>query len=929
MSMILAPNILAAMKKYGIKNAALFNGTTGHLSWIPSAAGNRRKFTIHRKFKRNKLGVNQALFSASTAGTLATLFEVYINASDVMIVYVNGAERLKTTQVFRDVEGFHSFTLRVDTDNATATSKLILEIGLETITSFSVDARAALSGDTSVNATTTHYAGSYLGSAEFTHNVEATHILVDGALHPASDFDVQDTATPNYKATKPAITAWGANGSYLDFSNGANLGSAKADVATQSTVGAGGSVGAASATSTYINRKHRLPNGATITHIGHNATVAQSYNYGVAERASANNFTLVSAVESFLHGGTGMEFKTLATPIVVPDTGDFYIVLSGNLSSPGAYYYASETASRSNSVAATSGSFITTWEDGLYAPQVAYKADRVQWDVNDGVSQVTSTPTNVFTSIDPLQLGSGMSLTNGNRTLISSGTPDQNNAVGTLGFPANSGIVHFEAVLNTNYGFSAAHIGVTGKGTHNFWSTTTNPNTDGHGAVWDSRGFIYHETTNFAYAHTFTSPNRVMVRCDTSNGKVWFGKNGIWNATDTASPGPTPDYTMPYFENVRIELGGYMTGQWTIYVEDADMLYKTVGDKSFCTDNLPAVTGKNINQHFKTVLYTGNGASQSISGLGFQPDFAWLKSRSYIAEHQLYDVVRGATNDLRSNSTAAETTIANSLTSFDVDGFTLGSHANTNQNGSTYASWCASLPNDEVNTSGTISVTWKYNPILGMAVGTYTGNGVGGATLGLPTINGKAPGMAIIKWRDSGATYWVVGHKGIDWHVGTDKYLNLQGTSAVFSGSNPWNNTSPTASTITLGTDGGVNTNTGTYVIYAFWETDLCKIGSYTNNNSADGPFINAGISPVWGLFKSNSLSNWIVWDDKRPGYNGGMLSLNPNLSAVEAAKEIDFVATGAKHRQALDPNYLAFTSLYLMFGQPTGGSNILPANAC
>ena len=96
----------------------------------------------------------------------------------------------------------------------------------------------------------------------------------------------------------------------------------------------------------------------------------------------------------------------------------------------------------------------------------------------------------------------------------------------------------------------------------------------------------------------------------------------------------------------------------------------------------------NPGDYFNTVLYTGNGGTQSITGVGFQPDYVWLKERASDAvDHKNVDSVRGATKKLESNTNELEGTATTTVTSFDSDGFSLGSSGATNGSSDTYVSW--------------------------------------------------------------------------------------------------------------------------------------------------------------------------------------------------------------------------------------------------
>jgi hypothetical protein len=108
---------------------------------------------------------------------------------------------------------------------------------------------------------------------------------------------------------------------------------------------------------------------------------------------------------------------------------------------------------------------------------------------------------------------------------------------------------------------------------------------------------------------------------------------------------------------------------------------------------LAAVLGEDavdVADVFSTDLYTGNGSTQSITnGVDLSGDggLAWIKGRSGATDHQLFDTERGATKELISNSTAAEATDADTLTSFNSDGFSIGADSNVNTNTATYVGW--------------------------------------------------------------------------------------------------------------------------------------------------------------------------------------------------------------------------------------------------
>ena len=338
-------------------------------------------------------------------------------------------------------------------------------------------------------------------------------------------------------------------------------------------------------------------------------------------------------------------------------------------------------------------------------------------------------------------------------------------------------------------------------------------------------------------------------------------------------------------------------------------------------------------KYFNTVLYTGNGTNnRTITGVGFQPDFVWIKSRSLTTWNATSDVIRGANKTLFTNATDSEyTNTAFGYTSaFTSDGFTLttGSSGfdNVNNNGATYASWnwLASNTTGSSNTQGSITSTVSANTTSGFSIVSYTGTGAT-ATIGHGL--GVAPKMIIVKQR-SAVRDWVVGHSGIGW----TKYLYLNSSQASATG-NFFNDTTPSSTVFNVVNDGGVNASGGTYIAYCFAEVKgFSKFGSYTGNGSTDGTFVYTGFKPAFVLFKSSSAAyNWHIFDSKRNTYNVVTGDLVPNTSAAEdnGNNILDFLSNGFKLRIADAGWNDANTYIYAAFAEnPFVSSKGIPTTA-
>ena len=300
--------------------------------------------------------------------------------------------------------------------------------------------------------------------------------------------------------------------------------------------------------------------------------------------------------------------------------------------------------------------------------------------------------------------------------------------------------------------------------------------------------------------------------------------------------------------------------------------------------------------YFNTVLYTGTGSENAITGVEFQPDFAWLKRRDSTGSHRFFDSVRGATKEIFSDANLAESTTAQSLKSFDTDGFTMGTDAATNGSSRTFVAWnwLAGGSSTTNPSGGTITTTASVNTTAGFSVFTYTGNG---SAAHLAHGLGVAPTVVIIKGR-SNTDHWFVKHPGI----ASNEYLYLNLNNAKTSGVNVWSATNPDATKIYVGTDAGVNGSGVTYVCYAFAEKQgYSKFGSYTGNGNADGTFVYTGFKPAFVMVKCTSdTDNWNIHDSVRNEFNLTDNILYPNLSNAEGNPSVlsmDLLSQGFKFR--------------------------------
>ena len=337
--------------------------------------------------------------------------------------------------------------------------------------------------------------------------------------------------------------------------------------------------------------------------------------------------------------------------------------------------------------------------------------------------------------------------------------------------------------------------------------------------------------------------------------------------------------------------------------------------------------------YFNTVIYTGNGSGgHAITGVGFSPNFLWIKRRNASEGHRLVDSVRGATKFMSSNNDDVEYTDAGQVASLNSDGFTLGNGVGTNANSSPYVGWSwkaeTSFTNDASSTGiGSIDSSGSVNETAGFSIVSFTGSG-SAATIkhGLST----TPNMMIIKNRVTSTKDWQVYSPVND---PTDA-LALNQTDPTGDSDVYWNDTAPTSSVFSV-KDGATNTSGAATIGYIFSERKgYSKFGSYTGNGNANGTFLYTGFLPAWIMIKATDQTGegWFMFDNKRDVDNAVDKHLIGNANGAEASGShaMDFVSNGIKIRNGGDgTNTSAKNYIYMAFAEnPFVTSTGVPATA-
>ena len=576
-----------------------------------------------------------------------------------------------------------------------------------------------------------------------------------------------------------------------------------------------------------------------------------------------------------------------------------------------------------------------------------YSGNNNTWTVNNISSShdtVPDTPTNNFPTWNPLytskQTGGTTAYSDGNlklNTTTASGTGNLY-PFGFASFGATSGKWYAEFVSDT----SNNSIGIANNGqldsdvTNNPWGGFANTS-----FIYTNSGEVRTNDGNLSNQATYGSGDIIGVAMDLDNMKLYFHKNGTYINSGNPSTGSN-GYTIGALPSGKTgeyiftcgSNGASSVGVFANFGQDSTLCGQTssggntdanglgdfkytvpTGYNSLCTANLPDPSIAKPNKHFDTLLYTGDGGSnRQITGLEFQPDLLWFKIRSETQNHDLYDSVRGGNKRLIPNTAEAEASYSNLVQSFNSNGFNIGSVPEANKNGADIVAWSwKGGGSASSNGDGSITSSVSANTSAGFSIAGWTGtNGNGTVGHGL----GVAPKVVIVRRRDSSSS-WVVYHA----EVGNTKRLILDENYAQSSASSNWfNNTSPTSTTFSVGSDGGSNGSTDNYIAYCFSEVaGYSKFGLYTGNGSSDGTFVFTGFRPAFILWKrTDDTKHWCILDNKRDGYNPTDKNLHPNLSNAEGSSfDTDFCSNGFKVRNSgLTQNASGGTYIYLAFAE-------------
>ena len=566
-----------------------------------------------------------------------------------------------------------------------------------------------------------------------------------------------------------------------------------------------------------------------------------------------------------------------------------------------------------------------------------------------GNDSMLDTPTNNFATMNPLVPSPSVTWANGNLD-ISGSNATEYSQTNTSTFGVSSGKWYVEVKYASAGSNTNPYVGICPiktSATANMTGTVT----DGAVLRMSNETYVEGTETGSVFASGISVGNTIGIALDMDNLKVWFSVQGTYANSGNPATGANAIFSgITAGETMAICIRS-LNASFNFNFGQRPFSYTPpTGFKALSSNNLPPTVPSIIaKKHFDTVLYTGNGSTgQSITSLEFQPDLVWCKSRSNGRNHVMTDSVRGRAKGMYPDATNTDFTDAagRGLVSFNSNGFTVGNPENAsshNNSGETIVAWCwkAGGNSNTFNVDGTGYATAaaagldggsldptgaSINTEAGFSIITYTGTNNTSETIshGL----GKKPAWILVKSRSVAGQDWVIYHKKLDGgNQPATHIIKLNTSDAEADVNDVWNDTEPTSSVFTVGTEAMVNHTAGdTYLAYCWSEIPgYSKFGLYTGNGTSDGPFVYTGFTPRFIIYRKSPSENWHMFDTKRSPNNTTATVIDPNRSAAETTDtntQIDILSNGFKLRSSHGTSNASSTDyIYMAWAEHTGAT--------
>ena len=882
---------------YEIERSLRFNSSdSAYLSRTPASAGNRKTWTWSGWIKRAKLGTYQTIFGRMSGSTDDTWMAFRFQDNDKLVFLSWNTTYRLTTQVFRDVSAWYHLVVALDTTQATAADRLKIYVNGTQITTFDTNNAPTQNADLAVNGAAAHGIGYDLAQSANAADLYLADIhFIDGqALDPSSFTEV--SATTGRLEPKAYSGSFGTNGFWLKFSDNSaatatTLGkdySGNNNNWAPNNIAVGGAQPALySSPNLYTSAADVIANG---TPLSSGSTFSNVYVYLVTNGGgdvgskvfTADGSGTIGTNWTWLHRiGASWDYagsynssewdlftwgsQTIATTYVMNNSAPLHMLVS--------------SAGSPQQVTGTIATFNSTPNSGAGNDSLVDTPTSYGTDTGAG-GEVRGN----YCTWNPLQ-SSAATLANGNldcTTAVGTGAQTR----GTIA--VSTGKWYWEVLVNTTV--VANNIGII-KTSEALAADRPGASAGGYNYV----GFSGNKENNASassYGATYGSGDVIGVALDLDAGTLVFYKNGTSQGTAFSSLSgefipAIGDGTGSSGMDISANFG---QRQWAYAAPS--------GFRPLVDTLLPAPVVAKPSTAMDVKLYTGNGSTQTISGLGFSPDLVWTKTRSQANNNFLFDSVRGVGNWLISDSTTAETYSANTLTSFNSDGFTTGSNNDTNASGRTFVAWTWDAgTTTTTNTVGSITSSCRTNQSSGFSIVTWTGDGTT-ATIGHGGLVNLDKGLIIVKSRSTTGN-WMVGHGALGWTQGLE---GLNTTNAANTSSSYWNNTAPTSTVFTVsGADANMNGSGRSQLAYCFAPVaGYSSAFSYSGNGDSSGPFVHLGFRPRFIIQKrTDSAGSWLLIDTARDPVNVARNEMFANSSAAEYdnGSLLDVLSNGFKIR--------------------------------
>ena len=540
-----------------------------------------------------------------------------------------------------------------------------------------------------------------------------------------------------------------------------------------------------------------------------------------------------------------------------------------------------------------------------------------------GSDQMVDTPTNNFCTMNPLSQNVNATLDEGN--LQQTGANESHGGKeGTFTLP-KTGKWYWEVYIKSTDSSRGQGVGI-GKAVYrdvNNWGNY-------------SEGMFYmgseekYDNGYSSYGANHAAGNIIGVAWNSDDTELTFYHNNSTQGTlDSFNSWISADALVPILLGRNVvwvanfgqdsSFAGNTTAQGNQDGNGIGDFYYTppTGYLALCTKNLPDV-GVVPSEHFTTLLNAGDSSGDEAFVTGFQPDWVWSFVRNVNASHESVDSVRGATKVLMLDQNDEELTDAESLISFNSNGFTTGTNAggwNRDSRNYAYYSWKGGEGSTSSNTDGDINSTVSVNSSGGFSIVSYTGNGSSNQTVGHGL--GQDIDMVIVKNRAANNTdNWRAWHSGLtgnSYFLGLNQNATQSDSSTVFNGHS--------SSTFTIGNDSAVNNNGDAFIAYCFRSVvGYSKFGTYEGNNSTDGSAVNLGFRPALVIIKDiDTADHWHLWDNKRDTYNPSDTYFKISATVDEESGSswyIDFLSNGFKLRNDDTNSNDAESYIYMAFAE-------------